>query len=335
MVDVTFDAKRAEFEAKLAGNPLTRRFVPLDQAIDRTKWLERMVLLRKWAATSSGPTRGGAVRAQRRTRAAGEQGFVRGATTRVPIGSERTLEVPALRLSGRPDRIERDADGVLHIIDFKTGRVSDGQGRPFEGYALQVRLYGLMIERIDPSATVRLWLEGAERVEVPWDDAARSETETLLDATLRDLPVGRPAPAERLAREGPQCARCRMRHRCPRYRRVAPVWWRRTSTTGPVAPFDIWGRVLQAVSEGRSSCELLLLDAAGRKVRVSGLEIRPGPEDLRCDHLVWLFGLESSEKLPHHGAFAHPRNFHGRSPGRSWPSALRLCVFVEGSGPAE
>ncbi|QIN81122.1 hypothetical protein GBA65_22065 (plasmid) [Rubrobacter marinus] len=335
-VDATFGAAKAKIEAELAGDPSTRRFVPLDRAIDRTSWLERTTSLREWVAVSSGPSRTGAHRGRGYPRAMGEPGRNRSETSPgVPIGSERALRVPALRLSGRPDLIERGLDGVLHVVDFKTGRVADENGHPPEAYALQVRLYGLMIERIDPSATVKLWLQGNERVEVPWDEAARTETETLLNASLEGLPPGRNVPAESLAREGPHCGRCRIRHRCPRYRRVAPSWWRSTSTAGPVAPFDIWGGVLEAIPEGGLSYELLLLDAAGRKVRVSGLEAEPSVGDLRGDDFVWLFGLEPSEKLPHHGAFAHPRNFHGRSPGRSWPSALRLRVFVEEAGPSE
>lgn len=334
-VGAAFGARRAEVEAKLASDPSTRRFVPLDRAIDRTRWLERMASLRTWAAGSSGPPGAEVHHDQRLPRDTGEPSRNRGASTaEVPLGSERALRAPSLRLSGRPDLIERDLDGALHVVDFKSGRVANENGRPFEGYALQVRLYGLMIERIDPSATVKLWLQGTERVEVPWGDAARTETETLLDATLRELPPGQNVPAEPLAREGSHCERCRMRHRCPRYRRVAPSWWKITSTTGPVAPFDVWGRVLEASSEGGLSYELLLLDAAGRKVRVTGLEAGPDVGDLR-DDFVWLFGLEPSEKLPHHGAFTHPRNFHGESPGRSWPSALRLRAFVGEAGPSE
>ena len=243
-VDAAFGAGKARIEAELAGDPSTRRFVPLDRAIDRTSWLERMASLREWVAVSSGASRTKAHRDRGRPRVTQEPGHNRRASSaEVPVGSERALRAPALRLSGRPDLIERDPEGVLHVTDFKTGRVVDGNGRPFGGYALQVRLYGLMIERIDPSSAVRLWLQGTERVEVPWD-------------------------------------------------------------------------------------------AAGRKVRVTGLEAELAAGGL-CDDFVWLFGLEPSEKLPHHGAFAHPRNFHGESPGRSSPSALRLRVFVGEAGPSE
>ena len=39
--------------------------------------------------------------------------------------------------------------------------------------------------------------------------------------------------------------------------------------------------------------------------------------------------LVTSETLPHHGAFTHPRNFYGERPSRAWSDALRLRVFIE------
>lgn len=159
--------------------------------------------------------------------------------------------------------------------------------------------------------------------------AARAETEDLLDTTLSDLPEELSLPAESLARDGPQCGRCRIRHRCPRYRSVAPVWWKSTSTAAPVAPFDIWGTILKVATKDKRSYEALLRDAAGRKVRVSGLKARLGIGSLRNGDYAWLFDLEPSETLPHHGAFTHPRNFHGERPNRAWSHALRLRGFVE------
>jgi hypothetical protein len=238
------------------------------------------------------------------------------------------MRLPNSRLSGRPDRIERDSAGVFHITDLKTGSIRDKEGQPLRDYALQVKLYGLMVERIDPDARVRLWLKGSERVEIPWDDAVRGETEGLLDTTLSDLPDDLSLPADSLAREGPQCGRCRIRHRCPRYRNVAPAWWESTSTTAPVAPFDTWGTLLEVGTKGERSYEVLLRDAAGRKVRVSGLEAGLGIESFRIGDYAWFFDLEPSETLPHHGAFTHPRNFHGERPSRAWSDALRLRVFI-------
>lgn len=325
-----FEERLGAAEACLAAEPSTRHLAPIRRAVGRTAWRQRETRLRAWAATLSDLSAGRigrqSTRPLRRERRDWEGSS---ATVQVPTGSERPMRLPDSRLSGRPDRIERDSDGVFHITDLKTGSIRDKEGQPLRDYALQVKLYGLMVERIDPDARVRLWLEGSERVEVPWDDAVRAETEELLNETLSDLPDDLSLPADSLAREGPQCGRCRIRHRCPRYRIVAPTWWRTTSTTKLVAPFDTWGTLLEVSTKDGRSYEVLLRDAADRKVRVSGLEAGLEIGDLRDGDRIWFFDLEPSETLPQHSVFVHPRNFHGERPSRAWSDALRLRVFSE------
>ncbi len=52
------------------------------------------------------------------------------------------LEVaPGVTLFGRMDRIDEEADGTLHIIDYKAGE------QPSEVEARQIRLYAIMVER--------------------------------------------------------------------------------------------------------------------------------------------------------------------------------------------
>lgn len=323
-----FEERLGAAEARLAAEPSTRRLVPIRRAVGRTTWRQRVARLRAWTATLADLSTSRIGRQSTRPLRREKQDWREepSATVEVPIGSEKPMRLPDSRLSGRPDRIEQDSDGVFHITDLKTGSVRDKEGQPLGDYALQVRLYGLMIERIDPDARVRLWLEGSERVEVPWNDVTRSETEELLDTTLTNLPDDVSLPADSLAREGPHCGRCRIRHRCPRYRSVAPAWWESTSTTAPVAPFDVWGTVLGVSTKDERFYEVMLRDAAGRKVRVSGLRDGFGIGSLRSGD--WFFDLEPSETLPHHGAFTHPRNFHGERTSRAWSDALRLGVFV-------
>lgn len=331
-----FEERLGAAEAYLAAGPSTRRLVPIRRAVGRTAWRQRETRLRAWAATLSDLSTNciaqQSTRPLRRERRDWRKET--SATVQVPIGSERPMRLPDSRLSGRPDRVERDSDGVFHITDLKTGSIQDEEGRPLSDYALQVRLYGLMVERIDPDARVRLWLEGSERIEVPWDGKTRVETEELLDTTLSDLPADRRFSADSLAQEGPQCSRCRIRHRCPRYRRVAPLWWNETSTAAPVAPFDIWGNTIEVSTRDGRLYELLIRDAAARKVRISGLESELGVGRLLSGDRVWFFDLEPTEILPHHGTYAHPRNFHRVRPSRAWTDALRLLIFRGPTRPA-
>lgn len=330
-VTAVFEEEVSAAETRLAAVPATSHLVPLRRAVGRKMWRNRKARLLAWAAAHAAST---VIYAGRKTgRRRRSEGRGRGnapeATTGVPVGSERSFKVADFRLSGRPDRIDRDRDGVFHVTDFKSGSVSDRDGRIFEEYTLQMRLYAFMLTSVVRGARVRLWLEGSERVEVPWNDAARDETEELLRTTLASLPHDRSRAAESLAIAGPHCRGCRIRHRCTRYQREAPSWWANRSTDAPVAPFDVWGVVSETGSDGEVSYGVLLCDAAGRTVRVSGVEAGTGVEDLRPGDRAWFFDAEPSEVLPRHGAFAHPRNFHGKRPSRAWPDALRLQVFVE------
>jgi len=335
-VNALFENEVAAAETHLSADPATKRLVPLRRAVGRKAWRQRKARLRAWAAAYAISTglRTGSEAARPPERGGRGRDDAAETTLSVPIGTERPLVVTGLRLSGRPDRIDRDLEGVFHITDFKSGSVSDKDGHPFQEYALQMRLYGFMIAAIDPSARVRLWLEGSEHIEVPWNDAIRTEIEDLLYTTLAELPHDRSFSADSLARAGPHCGRCRIRQRCARYRRVAPSWWGERSTVAPVAPFDTWGLVSEVGSEVEESYEVLLRDAAGRKVRVTGVEASTGVEKLRRRDRVWFFDVEPSETLPHHGAFTHPRNFHGKRSSRAWPDALRLRLFIEARRPA-
>jgi RecB family exonuclease len=315
-------------ERHLNTDPATRELVPLRRAVGRTAWRNRLAYLKAWAST--------AVTRQRcsdRSFHIVRHRYIKSATNvseaktdTVQIGTERPLVVPELRLSGRPDYLERDLDGTIHVTDLKTGPILNSEGHPDDRYALQVRLYALMIERVEPGAKVRLWLEGAQRIEVPWDDTIRAAISEKLEEITALLPERKSVAAETIASIGPQCWKCRIRHRCPLYLREAPNWWVRTSVIGPVAPFDVWGQVLETELSGGQVTGLEIRDAAGRRIRLRGLESRIcGNSHLGAE--VWFFNLEPSETLPAHGIYAHPRNYHGAPPSRAWPDALRLKIY--------
>lgn len=325
-VDELFDLKIRLEEERLSEDPRTKRLVPLRRAVGKTEYQNRMARLRTWAKMLSGGD-------QSRPFETSAQGSVvhcgpedePADTSRIPVGAEQPVRVSSLRLSGRPDLIEIDEDGTYHVTDFKTGNILDRAGQPKEDYTLQVRLYALMLQEIDESARVRLWLEGGTRVEVPWDEGHSEETMEQVLSIREKLPVGRTLSAAKLAKAGPHCGSCRIRHRCRRYRDEAPIWWVRKSSEYAVAPFDIWGDVLEVVAEGEETAEVMLHDAAGRSARVSGIDaegVRPGDR-------VWFFDLQPTQILPHQGIFVHPQNFHAKRPNRVWKDAVRFYGFVE------
>ncbi len=325
-VEELFERKVRCEEERLSGDARTKRLVPLRRAVGKSEYQNRRARLRKWANSLSGDDRDEATESSpKKSRAHDADEPKRVDTARIPLGAERTIRVSSLRLSGRPDLIERDEHGTYHVTDFKTGHVLDRAGEPRADYALQVRLYALMLQRIDENASLRLWLEGSERTEVPWDENLAAETMERLRSVAEHLLADQVLRAADIASPGAHCGSCRIRHRCVRYRDIAPIWWAGKSSRQAVAPFDIWGKLLEVLPEREGTVTLTLRDAAGRVARVSGIRA-----DVACSNdQVWLFELQPTQVLPHHGVFVHPQNFHARRPNRAWRDALRYCGFVE------
>ena len=324
-VDELFDRKIRSEEERLSENPRTKRRVPLRRAVGKSEYRKRKARLHSWAKVPNDSDRrlvSGMSSESPGTRSGQETEPVD--TARIPLGAERTIRVSSLRLSGRPDLIERDEDGTYHVTDFKTGDIVDRADEPRADYALQLKLYALMLREIGENASLRLWLEGSERIEVEWDEDLAAETiEQLVSVTDR-LPADQVLPATELAKAGPHCGSCRIRHRCARYRSVAPDWWIETSSKGRVAPFDIWGEV-ETLRAEEATAEVVLRDAAGRRTRVTGVRT----EGVRPSDGLWYFDLQPTQRLPHHGLFIHPHNFHGHRPDRVWRDAVGYSEFIE------
>lgn len=323
-VDELFDRKIRCEEERLSEDPRTKRLVPLRRAVGKSEYRNRRARLHSWAEKISEDRERASESSLEQSRAHQEHEGEPVDTTHIPLGAERTIRVSSLRLSGRPDLIEKDEDGTYHVTDFKTGDVLDRAGELRADYALQVRLYALMLRRIDGNASPRLWFEGRERIEVPWDEDLAAETMEKLVSTTDRLPADHVASATELARVGPHCESCRIRHRCARYRIAAPDWWIEKSSKGRVAPFDIWGEVEELRAE-EATTEVVLRDAAGRRTRVTGIRT----EGVRPGDTLWYFDIQPTQRLPHHGLFVHPQNFHGHRPDRVWRDAVGYSEFIE------
>lgn len=125
-------------------------------------------------------------------------------------------ESPAVMLSGRMDRVEKDSDGQLHVVDLKTGRRAPTG--PALARHVQLAVYQkAMGERSGGAELVQLRLEdngGFPKVQ-PQSPLERDEDgRTWLDDAIDE--------AERLvrkedfvARRNDGCDRCEMRPLCP------------------------------------------------------------------------------------------------------------------------
>ena len=108
-----------------------------------------------------------------------------------------------LRVRGRIDRIDIGADGVVHVIDYKTGSARSGEGITAEdpvggGTKLQLPIYGLAgrLAVHDATASVRAeyWFAtsrgGFERVGYDVTDEVLETTVEVLDTVVRNVERG-------------------------------------------------------------------------------------------------------------------------------------------------
>lgn len=312
-------ATTAEYEQRLRSDPATACLTPIADAFGRRKWFDAEARLRIWSATL--PTQ------YRRKR---EQGHTEGApfaTHRptISFGVERPWNAPALRLRGRPDEAYIAADGAIEIVDYKSGRVIDREG-VHSSIATQLQLYALMAEHLT-GRTVRLFVHGRGRIPIEWDESNRARIAERVSLTsARYLPKAVQA-AKEVSRPGAHCVGCRLRPQCPRYLREVPAWWPNTGENPRPLPLDAWGR-LRNCGRDRLGNVVHLDDPAGRRVVISGIDMRHRIETIRPDEELYVFGLAAGEDQFMHGRALHPRAFHEQSPSARWTSSPCPMFFV-------
>jgi RecB family exonuclease len=243
----------------------------------------------------------------------------------VRLGADAPLADSSLRLRGSADRVRRLGPNVFEVRDFKSAVVLAEDGAIKSEIRMQLLAYGLVVCGKYPRATVRLIVDDGEEHEIEFErDAARRLIGTVIDR----VPPAGAASAESLASPGPGCWGCAVRHVCKGYRVAAPAWWKDYPAGLPRLPTDTWGRVLE-VSRG-DRLDVVLEDAAGRRVRVERIDARHGCESARVDSRLWFVDLESSGSgRDFEGRRFHPRGFHDFPRDRRERRAWRLQVFQD------
>lgn len=322
-VDAILSDALLQAEERLAADPETRSLVPLRNAVGRRGWNKRIAQIRRWA--ESLPNSLGSDESPR-SLSLGEPTKYENSDGEPQLGLEQSLQVEGLRLRGRPDFTD-ESDNKIDVVDYKTGRFRDDDGRILESHRVQLQLYGLMLESIFGSGKrINLYLEQVERVRVPWSRAEQTAIAERLEEVSAFLPAGAVVKADSLAKPGTHCRQCRLRPVCQSYLNQAPKWWRGGEGNPRPLPLDVWGELVEPVEGGRVTT-LRLLDPAGRRVRVDQVRSEHDLQRLNPGQFVWLFDLEASEDIRHHREVTHPRNFHEHPPGPRWRRATRLRVF--------
>jgi RecB family exonuclease len=312
----------------LESTPATSRLVPLAGVVGRVRWNTRLFDLRTWAERLR-------VRPSRvppyPIKNVEDENVLEERVEDAPrleVGPEAWVVCPTFRLLGRVDEIMEADDGALELSDFKSGVVSDDEGDVLEHHAVQVRLYALAVEELATGRLVRIYLEGAERLQVPWTPDVRASCAEQLGEMLGRFPAGAVLAAKDLAQPGTWCRSCRLRPGCSAYLETAPTWWMNVGNAPRPLPWDVWGAIETVQMEG-GTLTLQIRDSAERAVRVQGLDLRRGIGDLNAGDGIFLFDLKPTEPTIHHGARLQPRNFHELPPddGLKFERARALQVF--------
>jgi hypothetical protein len=260
--------------------------------------------------------------ARPKTAATGGQGSSR------LTGPEVGFQSLTLRLRGKADSVRQLGSREFEVRDFKTGVVLDERGEVKPEIALQLWAYAFMLLERRPGCDVRLVVDdGAER-EVAFDADARTRAKRVLNEQLEGMPPAGPSTAGELAVPGKGCWGCQVRHVCPAYLAAAPQWWQQYPDGVDRLSNDVWGTVLDVIGQGR--IDVVLRDAAGRRVRIDGLDPRHGLTSVLVGKSVWFFGLEATGATRgFDGGRFHPRTFHELPRDRMERRAWALHVFGE------
>lgn len=237
-------------------------------------------------------------------------------------GVEVWLSSDVLRLRGRADRIRRIAPDVYEIRDYKTGTVVDDDDEVSADTVLQLRAYGLMLAETEPSAEIVLVVDVGREYAISFDPAAQERARGEIGAMAAKFPAAGRQAINSVAVPGGDCLGCRMRHVCRAYLAKAPEWWARYPEGFDRIPNDTWGEIT-SVATGPLGSNIVLTDAAGRRVHVEGLARRHGLEAAAVGDQLWAFELEASgTSRDFKGRRYHPRVFHelprDRRERRAW-----------------
>lgn len=321
--DILRETKNSE-EQRLASVDGCATLVPLETSIGHRRWLELSSRLISWAKssvpTSARPPKDRRVASDRATDDGGDA---------ISFGAEQRWTSSELRLRGRPDESVLAADGAVEVTDYKTGVVIDEEGRLAHAVETQVQLYLLMAEVLT-GRDVRGRVVSDRVTVVSWGEPERDALKARLSAASEAFPADAQLRSADVAKAGPHCIGCRLRPRCATYLESAPQWWSERAENPRPLPFDTWGVVTSY--EQQDGVVLRIRDAGERPVVVRGLSSLHSLAAGVVDQRIFIFSLQPSEDLNHHGRRLHPQAFHEGSPGPRWPTARQVAIFGSPAG---
>jgi hypothetical protein len=190
------------------------------------------------------------------------------------LGSERGFEVERYELAGNIDYSFLDVDNVIHVIDFKSGKIFEDDGSLKGEYHYQIGLYGLMVKEYYPDKEIILEVIGAGDY---WSDnlslALRNKLIKAIEENNRYIPLGVEFSLESLGQLGSHCSACRARSACPKYFEVLTRGVKNTENQ-ILSKEDLYGQV-EDISNANELLDIKLKSSMNIVISITGI-----PENL-------------------------------------------------------
>jgi hypothetical protein len=217
------------------------------------------------------------------------------------LGSEKWFELKKFELAGKIDLSYLDDDGVIHVIDFKSGKVIDDEGLPIEEYLIQIGVYGLMVEDSTSHSNLLLELIGSHS---SWsgylDEFLRGHVLDLVMNAKSTLPLHKEIEASEISTTGEHCLSCRSRFACGKY--VDALKGRIYKEENPICSSgDLIGVVTKVIAR-EDFIDLVINPIGGVTCSIMGLprtlysEIKEG--DLVAGYFLGVFDIENRCNFP-------------------------------------
>jgi hypothetical protein len=321
-VESLLENQLAHAEERLSKEPRHRRYADLRSTKTSLQWQAYKAGLIRSASLSNVRPKPAAVRLDNAHRRESPEAII--------SGVERGVSSEKLDLTGRIDRIVRGRNGETEIVDYKTKLKLDALGDVPKEVRIQLELYGLLVAMHEhgPSIRLRVSVIGGGEFQVPLGDQWKLKRLEWLKQLAGRVPKNVEVRADELAVPSPNCVGCHIRHQCSSYLEAAPSAWKQRTLAIPW-PLDTWGDVIKVDIAQGGQLNILLRDAAGRLVRVTGLLSAFVESPIRSGDKLWCFSLHTGKPPQTSTATPHPANFFETPTDRRGKRAYSLAVFKE------
>lgn len=183
------------------------------------------------------------------------------------FGPERRVSSENLDVEGRADFIYKDSSGAIHVVDYKSGKVTDDNGLPKRDFLIQVATYGLAIsERLPPQQEIVLeLLSPASEWTGQLTEKLGLEVKALLAKINALLPKNVSVDANSLATPGIHCQNCSYRPACPAYTAALEA-----EAIGQTCQCDLSGTIFELIQQAEMAI-IRLRTTGGRIAAIAGV----------------------------------------------------------------